>query len=254
MITLYDLGPCIFEPKSMGMSHYARPIRFTLNYKNLPYTVIEINYSDVTSTAKRIGAPPTSKNPDGSDKYTVPIIQDSSTGNIISDSFLIVLYLEATYPSAPRLIPEGTEVLQSAFCKAVVEKSMLILDVILRPAFVERKLSDEVKETLRKSYGEGAVKVLLSPEKQEETWREFKRCFVDAMEQGYKGREPSTKVYVMGGESPTYGDLFLAGQLVYISLVFGWESKEWKGVAELLDGRIGKVMKDVLDVCDAPSA
>ncbi|KAF9253935.1 hypothetical protein L218DRAFT_836527, partial [Marasmius fiardii PR-910] len=65
-----------------------------LNYKKIPYNAVHIGFSDVEPTAKRIGAPPTGKKPDGSDQYTVPMLVDSSTGQVLSDSFLIALYLD----------------------------------------------------------------------------------------------------------------------------------------------------------------
>ncbi|KAG7086932.1 hypothetical protein E1B28_002848, partial [Marasmius oreades] len=88
MITLYDFGPSFFD-KAMGTSPFVRTIRFALNLKKIPYKVIELGLFDLTPTAKSIGAPPTGKKPDGTPKYTVPFIQDDSTGAVVSDSFLI---------------------------------------------------------------------------------------------------------------------------------------------------------------------
>lgn len=83
--------------------------RLILNYKGLPYSVEWVEYPDIESVCKRIGAKPTSKKSDGSDLYTLPTITDSSTGAVISDSAAIAKYLDETYPETPRLFPAGKE-------------------------------------------------------------------------------------------------------------------------------------------------
>ncbi|KAF9254767.1 hypothetical protein L218DRAFT_885586, partial [Marasmius fiardii PR-910] len=220
-------------------------LRFTLNFKRIPYTTVDIGFPDIEPNARRLGAPPTSKNPDGLDKYTVPILVDS---------FLIASYLDEAYPSTPRLIPEGTEVFQSTFCKTVVERSMAIINLILRSATAEKILPDDFKKVMKESFGEGAVRLLLSLEEQEEMWRKFKRSLVGGLEQRYKGRplSGSRKAYVMGGEIPMYVDMSVAGHLAWIYLVFGEEDKEWKEIAGLLNGRIEKLVEDILELYGMP--
>ncbi|KAK0237618.1 hypothetical protein EDD85DRAFT_1022854 [Armillaria nabsnona] len=89
---------------------------YCLNLKNLPYQTVYVEIPDVKALAKKIGAAPTSMWPDESPKYTIPIIQDHSTGAVISDSPAIAAYLNKTYPSSgPVLIPSGTLALQLAF-------------------------------------------------------------------------------------------------------------------------------------------
>ncbi|KAF9542269.1 hypothetical protein CPC08DRAFT_588882, partial [Agrocybe pediades] len=50
-----------------------------------------------------------------SDFFTVPTIHDSSTGMYLSDSFLIVQYLDKTYPNTPKFFPNDSAGLQSTF-------------------------------------------------------------------------------------------------------------------------------------------
>ncbi|KAF9254241.1 hypothetical protein L218DRAFT_886705 [Marasmius fiardii PR-910] len=122
----------------------------------------------------------------------------------------------------------------------------------MRPATAAKVLTDEFKEVLRGNFGEGAVKLSLSTEEQEQRWTEFKSFLVGALEQGHKGSPKGGKAYVMGGENPTFADMFVAGHLGWIYLVFEEESKEWQEVAGLLDGRIGKLVKDILESCGTP--
>ncbi|KAF9254508.1 hypothetical protein L218DRAFT_951505 [Marasmius fiardii PR-910] len=121
----------------------------------------------------------------------------------------------------------------------------------MRPATAAKVLTDEFKEVMREKFGEGAVKLLLSTEEQEQRWTEFKSSLVGALEQGHKGSPKGGKAYVMGGENPTFVDMSVAGHLAWIYLVFE-ESKEWQEVAGLLDGRIGKLVKDILESCGTP--
>lgn len=67
---------------------------------------------------KKLGANPVLKKPDGSPFYCVPIIEDSSTGAVVSESALIAEYLDAAYPDTPKLFPPGTAPLQHAFIDA----------------------------------------------------------------------------------------------------------------------------------------
>ncbi|KAK0435617.1 hypothetical protein EV421DRAFT_1681489, partial [Armillaria borealis] len=58
-----------------------------------------IELPDTEVLTKNIGASPTSAKPDGvSPFYTIPIIQDDSTGAVVSDSAAIAGYLDKIYP------------------------------------------------------------------------------------------------------------------------------------------------------------
>ncbi|KAF9254272.1 hypothetical protein L218DRAFT_846781, partial [Marasmius fiardii PR-910] len=63
-ITLYDLEPS-YAFGTLGASPFVRAIILALNYKKIPYDTVHIGFSDVEPTAKRIGAPPTGKKPNG---------------------------------------------------------------------------------------------------------------------------------------------------------------------------------------------
>jgi glutathione S-transferase len=82
-------------------------IRLALNYKKVPYTTVWVQYADIQTAMKDIGASPTGKRPTGEDRYTLPTIRNPNTGEVISDSPKIMAYLEEKYPERP-LIPQGT--------------------------------------------------------------------------------------------------------------------------------------------------
>jgi glutathione S-transferase len=85
-----------------------------LHYKRIPYTTERVEFTDLVALSKQLGAQPTSKRPDGSDAYTLPIIKDLKTGQVVSDSFNIAKHLDEKYPERP-LVPAGTEETQTAF-------------------------------------------------------------------------------------------------------------------------------------------
>jgi glutathione S-transferase len=102
-----SLGECpVFVAESM--------YRFALNYKRVPYTTIWVEYADIQTVSKEIGATTTEKRPTGEPRYTLPAIRIPATGEVIADSAKIIAYLEEKYPEQP-LIPAGTLEQQLAF-------------------------------------------------------------------------------------------------------------------------------------------
>jgi glutathione S-transferase len=92
--------------------------RLHLAYKRIPYETVWVEFGDIQKFAKDIGATPTEKNADGTDRYTFPIIRVRETGQVVSESFNISKYLDEKYPDRP-LIPAGTEAQQSAFADSI---------------------------------------------------------------------------------------------------------------------------------------
>ncbi|KAK1225179.1 hypothetical protein PQX77_011859 [Marasmius sp. AFHP31] len=245
MITLYDIGPTNM-PKTMGMSPFVRSIRFTLNFKGIPYTVVEIGLHEVESTAKSIGANPTMNYGDGSPKYTVPMIHDSKTGKVVSDSLKIAEYLDEAYPDTPRMIPAGTRMLQSSFCTFFSTNFIPLLPMVL-PLTAANFLPPEVQASMVAAFGESAVKVTLSAEEQAEIWKKAVQGF-RLMAQGYENRAPDDSPFVMGGTNPTFADVFAAGYLWWIRLTLG-DTQGWKDIAALGDGKFNRLLEEILVLC-----
>ncbi|EEB97723.1 hypothetical protein MPER_02899 [Moniliophthora perniciosa FA553] len=129
MITLYDIGPIVVDGKETGFSPVVRRVMYILNYKGIPYNVKFLCYEDIEPTAKSLGAGPTGVRADGKTlRYTVPFTADSETSppTAISDSIKIAKYLENTYPNAPRIHPQDTEVFADAIFKVTVPLFLII--------------------------------------------------------------------------------------------------------------------------------
>ncbi|KAK1223655.1 hypothetical protein PQX77_013477 [Marasmius sp. AFHP31] len=244
MITLYDFGPSL--DKSMGMSPFVRSIRFALNYKGIPYTSIEVSLTELESTAKSIGAAPTMNYTDGSVKYTVPMIQDSTTGRVVSDSFKIAEYLDETYPDTPRIIPAGTRMLQSTFCTSVILTLQPLMPII-QPVAVAKFLPPEVAESYKKLFGEESLKLTLSAEEQAEIWTKVVQGF-RLMAEGYGNCAEDDSPFVMGGEKPMFADMFMTGLLWWTKLAFE-DTRAWKDIVALGDGKIGRLIEETLATC-----
>ncbi|KAG7095802.1 hypothetical protein E1B28_006502 [Marasmius oreades] len=237
MITVYDVGPSYF-PEHLGGSYQTRKVIFSLNYKKLPFKVSILAVNEIERTAKSIGAPPTTTNPDGSPKYTSPFIQDSSTGISISDSLLIAEYLDKAYPLTPKLVPEGTLVLQAVFADTVTAKANALTSVFV-PKFPEW-FAPEFLAEIEKVMGPPK---LLSQEETREVWANGKKSF-DELLGAYEGAGAGT--FVMGGDNPVFADLALAAMISNVKIMFGNESEEWKNVSGWVGGRLGKVVEETL--------
>ncbi|KAJ6186291.1 hypothetical protein N7519_007592 [Penicillium mononematosum] len=94
-IILYDLA-CT---KSVSFSPVVWRIRLMLNYKNIPYKTIFLEFPDIEPTLKELGLVPGEST--SGPKYTVPAIQHVPTSTYIMDSLPIAQFLESTYPVPP---------------------------------------------------------------------------------------------------------------------------------------------------------
>ncbi|KAJ5082278.1 glutathione S-transferase-like protein ustS [Penicillium argentinense] len=95
--------PLVFYDILMGKG-YSGPnpwkTRAALNFKHLPYTTTWVPLPEIAKVRKGLGVPACRKFADGSDFYTLPIIEDPNTNSRLGDSFDIVSYLQKQYPDA----------------------------------------------------------------------------------------------------------------------------------------------------------
>ncbi|PNH51752.1 hypothetical protein VD0002_g6804 [Verticillium dahliae] len=98
-ITFYDIG---LRPPAAKNCCSPNPwkTRFALNFKALAHTTKWVALPDIVNLRTTLQVAPTRKFADGSDFFTLPIIEDASTGTTLGDSLDIAVYLQQTYPSA----------------------------------------------------------------------------------------------------------------------------------------------------------
>ncbi|KAF7364559.1 Glutathione S-transferase-like protein ustS [Mycena venus] len=90
-------------------------IRYVLNFKGLSYKTVWLEGPEIEPKLREMGAAPTRNKPNGRPHYTLPLIHDLSTGVIIAELSRIAVYLDATYPYTPRLMPKDAVGFHFAF-------------------------------------------------------------------------------------------------------------------------------------------
>ncbi|KAH6873777.1 hypothetical protein BKA70DRAFT_1294707 [Coprinopsis sp. MPI-PUGE-AT-0042] len=81
--------------------------RLALNFKGVPFTTKWIEILDIADVRKSLNCPATRKLDDGSDFFTLPMLQIPASGKVLGDTFDIANYLDDTFPDsgAGRLFP-----------------------------------------------------------------------------------------------------------------------------------------------------
>ncbi|KAJ3762986.1 hypothetical protein EV360DRAFT_66617 [Lentinula raphanica] len=170
-------------------------IRFILNYKRLPYTTVWVEFADVETTLRSIGAPPSVIKGDGRPVYSLPVLVDPTKTPyapvILSNANNIAEYLESAYPS-PAVFPAGSRALQSLFAHYIQEVFAKPLLPIMVP-ISHQQLSDRNQRHLRNhpsslsaaytSQGDYLINPLPPGPQREQAWLAVKEQFdfIDAI-------------------------------------------------------------------------
>ncbi|EIN12879.1 hypothetical protein PUNSTDRAFT_97823 [Punctularia strigosozonata HHB-11173 SS5] len=223
-IIFYDIHNTAATAEARAWSPNTWKTRYSLGFKGLPFKTVWVEYPDIAALYKRLGATATSTNPDGSPYYTLPIIQDPSTGAVVSDSWKIAEYLDATYPGTPRLLPAGTATLQSAFQAAIWSAATQHLaDLMQGPT--SRLLTPRSEDFFRNTRDvEGRST------RRDERWEAAEAGFKRIAAWFDKNGEGSR--WVMG-DTVTFADFALASWIIWVRQVDGhgdWQKvKAWDG-------------------------
>ncbi|KAK1221252.1 hypothetical protein PQX77_015943 [Marasmius sp. AFHP31] len=207
---------------------------FALNHKKIPFTLVNLPLDSLESTAKSIGAAPTTTKADGTPKYTVPFIHDHNN-KIVSDSLEIAKYLDKVYSDSPKLFAEGSEKVQEDLINALTLAVGPVFPVVMLKTW--DLMAEEMKEA-RVRRGEAEMYTSFpkfTKEQESEAWEKAKTEFEDST----KRLDGDDKEYV-------FAKLVLAvlGSVVKIS--FGEKSDEWRNMSSWAGGFVGKVTDTVL--------
>ncbi|KAJ8083596.1 hypothetical protein PM082_009471 [Marasmius tenuissimus] len=225
MLTLYDTGPSGF-PSHLGCGPHVRKIIFALNYKKIPFKLVNVPFTSIETTAKLLGAPPTDTFPTtGEPKYTVPFLHDSDKNRVVSDSFTIAEYIDKAYPDTPRLFTEGTVATVKELVEAREEALRILFPIFMHK--IAKLYSDEIKAVVAKRGGN--LEATIPEDQQSELWDKAKKAFEEV--EGRLGNDD-------GG---VFADLALAGMLWHIRCACGEESKEWEELRTWAGGKMDKV-------------
>lgn len=94
-LILYDISSPL-EPRSYAPN--PSKARLALSFKAVPFKTTWVDILDIPDVRKGLGCPAVRKLDDGSDYYTLPMLQDPATGRVVGDSFDIASYLEDKFP------------------------------------------------------------------------------------------------------------------------------------------------------------
>ncbi|KAE8378017.1 hypothetical protein BDV26DRAFT_198927 [Aspergillus bertholletiae] len=98
-LVFYDIAP---RPPVEKNCYAPNPwkARLALNFKGVPYSTSWVALPDVAKVRSSLNVPACRKFADGTDFFTLPIIQDPTTSALVGDSFDIAVYLQKTYPDS----------------------------------------------------------------------------------------------------------------------------------------------------------
>ncbi|KAF8509360.1 hypothetical protein BU17DRAFT_70460 [Hysterangium stoloniferum] len=230
IITLYDVS--CREGKPLGWNDMGMRARLSLNFKGLQYRTVWLEYPDIEPTMKRIGASPGGTKPDGSPKYTIPVIVDPAhaapdgTPIPITDSWKIAEYLDEKYPEPGLLFPKGTKALQSLFHDYAVTKGLYKAAPMLLYS-VLGLLSDESHVHWR-TYQEAAFGAKLEDlcPVGSQKWEEQSAIVKKVLD-----KNGTDGPFVLGAQV-TFADFILVSMLEMISKVI---PDEWEKIIQHLD-------------------
>ncbi|KAG1818549.1 uncharacterized protein BJ212DRAFT_98256 [Suillus subaureus] len=232
-LVLYDILSEL--PGNNWSANPAKP-RFVLSYKDLPFVTLWVEYSDIPIAMKSIGAKP-NKRQDGSDVYTVPVLNDPNTGALITDSLEIASYLEKTYPEKP-IFPNNSEPMIRAFDSAY--------ESLTRPPAksMYARCAEILSPASAKFFIEARSRYAPLPwgVTYDEDWELLEKAHNTA----YEWYQKTDGKWVMG-DTLSYADIVVACHLLWYKRVL--KEDEWARISSWNGGKWAQVLADVEKEC-----
>lgn len=209
-----------------------------------------MDYVDVETVCKQIGATPTTVKPDGvTPMYTVPVLYDPSTKTIISESARIAAYLDKTYPDTPQVFPPGTYGLYLAFREAV--DTAILYQIFPLAVYATLRVMDErsleyFRQSREAMFGMRLEDVAPAGTKAtEEKWLEVEAGLkkIAGWFDTARLNDGQDSVFIAGGDNPTAADFLVAARLICTRVVLGPDSDGWKRITALDGGRWARFME-----------
>lgn len=241
MITLYDFETAL---PGKGLSLFVWRIRFALNIKGLKHKTEWISYSNVAKLGE-CGFPPSETRPDGTPRYTVPSIFDSTTNRRLSGSHAILKYLDEAYPNTPQLctLPskDSSNMVASAFASdwSIPEATIDPTWGLLAPTIITKGLDREsaAKYTANfEAFVSSPLEEFMGHRERRETFRVLSQeAFSAADSWLVNACEGQTGPWILG-DHITLPDIVMCSCLAWILSAVGEDGEEWKWVTQEWDG------------------
>ncbi|KAI1329216.1 hypothetical protein F5Y16DRAFT_114652 [Xylariaceae sp. FL0255] len=201
-------------------------VRYALNFKRVNFITKWVDLADFASTRKSLGAGPVRFLPNGEPFYTLPVIQDPSTDEVVGDSFDIAVYLDKKYPDGPRLFRQSTG-LYAAF-KTHFDTFVPIGGALLTDGMpLDPETHEEVQAEMCRRYGAKSTEDLtVHGESRRKVLSGLEVTMRDAAKYWRFSEDP-----FFGGNEADYADIIMGGRLMFLSMtVPEWEEiRTWHG-------------------------
>ncbi|KAF1983031.1 hypothetical protein K402DRAFT_396963 [Aulographum hederae CBS 113979] len=204
-IVLYDLA-CT---KNICFSPVVWRIRLMLNYKQIPYMTIFLEFPDIEPTLKGLGLGPSDPASATNFKYTVPAIQHVPSNTYMMDSGPIAQFLESNFPERP--VPLTSELGREIEAKARgLGGKAFQLSVMPREIGILSPRSQEYFRRTREAGLGFPLEKLLDSDKEEQAWATASDGMHAVSE--LMGTNKAEGPFVLGAK-PSITDFFITGSL-----------------------------------------
>ncbi|KAJ7061331.1 hypothetical protein C8F01DRAFT_1057878 [Mycena amicta] len=214
--------------------------RYALNFKGLSYTTKWIEYPDIEGVVKDLGGRPTRSKADGRPHYTLPMIHDPSTGETITDSFKIAVYLDKTYPDTPLLMPSGAFPLLRAFEEAMqpLLDELYPFAIPASHALLNPASTAYFRATREQTFSMTLEELFPTPgsEREATMWANVKDSF-----RKVDGWIRAGEAEYLGGKEPNYADLYVAAYINWLKIILPEE--KWVDIKSWHEGRWARLVE-----------
>ncbi|KAH8835008.1 hypothetical protein DL96DRAFT_1808931 [Flagelloscypha sp. PMI_526] len=238
-VIMYDMEAPGIEGKAWSPNTIKT--KYCLNLKDIEFVTVWVKPLRVRSLVKKLGAKPIGKLPNGSDWYTVPVIQDTTTGAIVSESFDIACYLDEKFPDKGPILVHDVEADRLLYHKLqdYIFKDMSAFG--LNQTYARFAVGDlEQAEAFRDRW-QGVLRrtfesmLPVGPEATEKKWAGIEKGFAWVSEEIEKRHGKGAKY--LGGREPCFLDTVVLGRLFWFKTIFGENSEVWERMMKWEDGK-----------------
>ena len=160
---------------------------------------------------------------------------------MVSESSEIIQYLEKQYSSSPRVITPGTLAFEVAYYKYFLggmrPKWPKLVNQYLYET-ISPESADFIKKLREEAFGDTLENLAKNPQSQWDVYRDAYSTIALPIYEKAEG------IFLKGCE-PGWADFVTASFLLFVKLLYGAKSEEWKFVEKWDEGRWAKLIKDL---------